>query len=44
MDNRMSVFAAPVSDPEYPIYSVEADFTKLLKAEAILVAPALAAD
>lgn len=30
-----------VFDPEYPIYTVEVDFTKLVQAEAILVAPAV---
>ena len=31
-----------VIDPDFPIYTVEVDFTKVLKAEAILVAPAVA--
>ena len=39
MNNLVSVFAALDFDPEYPIYTVEVDFTKLVKAEAILVAP-----
>ena len=33
-----------VFDTELPIYSVEVDFTKLVKAEAILVAPSVAAN
>lgn len=33
-----------VFDPEYPNYTVDVDFTKLVKAEAILLAPAIAAN
>jgi hypothetical protein len=33
-----------VFDPDYPRYTVEVDFTKLVKAEAILIAPAIAAN